>query len=61
MGGAPDHINFERELIEKISGGKRDQAIDHSSGLELSITGAFFQRRTNSIVGSEGKICTPGK
>jgi hypothetical protein len=43
MGGAPDHINFERELIEKISGGKRDQAIDHSSDLELSITGAFFQ------------------
>jgi hypothetical protein len=31
MGGGPDHINSERDLIKKISGGKLDEAIDHSS------------------------------
>jgi hypothetical protein len=35
MGGGPDHINYERDLIKKISAGKLDEAIDHSSDFEL--------------------------
>jgi hypothetical protein len=31
MGSGPDHIKSERDLIKKISGGKLDEAIDHSS------------------------------
>jgi hypothetical protein len=42
MGGGPDHINYERDLIKKISGGKLDEAIDHSPDFELFITGAFL-------------------
>jgi hypothetical protein len=45
MGGGPDHINSERDLIKKISGGKLDEAIDHSSDFEL-----FNNRRTLSLL-----------
>ena len=35
MGGGPDHIKSEWDLIKKISDGKLDEAIDHSSDFEL--------------------------
>jgi hypothetical protein len=58
MGGGPDHINYERDLIKKISGSKFDKAIDHSSDFELFLT--VCSRRIpslmkNSTVGSAAK------
>jgi predicted dithiol-disulfide oxidoreductase (DUF899 family) len=45
MGGGPDHIKSERDLIKKVSGGKLDEAIDYSSDFEL-----FDNRRILSLL-----------
>jgi hypothetical protein len=45
MAGGPDHINSERDLIRKISGGKLDEAIDHSLDFQL-----FDNRRILSLM-----------
>jgi hypothetical protein len=37
MGDAPNHIAFERELIEKVSSGKLDKAVDHWSDFETIV------------------------
>jgi hypothetical protein len=52
MSGGPDHINSERDLIRKISGGKLDETIDHSSDFEL-----FNNRRTLSLLNKLDSRC----
>jgi hypothetical protein len=44
-GRRPGSHQSERDLIKKISGGKLDEAIDHSSDFEL-----FNNRRTLSLL-----------
>jgi hypothetical protein len=61
MGGGPDHINYERDLIKKISAGKLDEAIDHSSDFELFDNRPIPSLMNNSTVGSAAKNFAAGK
>jgi hypothetical protein len=51
-GRRPGSHQSERDLIKKISGGKLDEAIDHSSDFEL-----FNNRRTLSLLNKLDSRC----
>src|SRR5438874_12537398 len=58
MGGAPNQINFQRDLIEKISGGKFDEAIDHSSDFEsVALSSLVGDPRDLMVVHNMGQSC----
>jgi len=58
MGGAPNQINFQRDLIEKISGGKFDEAIGHSSDFEsVALSSLFGDHRDIIVVHNMGQSC----
>jgi len=58
MGGAPNQINFQRDLIEKISGSKFDEAIDHSSDFEsVALSSLVGDQRDLMVVHNMDQLC----